>query len=230
VGERCSELWQKRQQIADGLGPESGEQTRADLLDLAILWAHVRARVAGPAESEAAHRHALCILADAEALFGPSCVLYQERRAHALALGQADEADEAGRRAAELPPRGAWEHYVLGRAYLQTGDLAGAAEQLDRALALEPHALWPNFARGVCALRMERPDDALASFAACVALAPQSAACHCNRGRAYAQLGRSDQARRDYERALQLDPGNEAARALLAADDERGNRDSFRRP
>jgi Flp pilus assembly protein TadD len=66
---------------------------------------------------------------------------------------------------------------------------------------------------------MGRPDDPLASFSACVALAPESAACYCNRGRAYAELGRPDRARQDYERALELDPGHEAARALLAADE-----------
>jgi eukaryotic-like serine/threonine-protein kinase len=216
VETHCRELWRRRERIANCLGPESEAQLRTDLLDLAILWANVRVRLAGPGDTDAAHREALAVLAEAEALFGPSCVLFQERREHAAALGRTDEADEAGRRAAELPPRGAWEHYALGRAYLQTGDLARASEQLNRALVIEPGALWPNFARGVCAFRMGLPDDALASFSACVAIAPESAACYCNRGRAYAELGRPDRARQDYERALELDPGHKTARELLA--------------
>jgi serine/threonine protein kinase len=221
VEAHCHELWQNREQIAKCLGPESEAQVRTDLLDLAILWANVRGRLAGSDGAGAAHREALAVLAEAEALFGPSCVLFQERRVHALALGQVAEAAAAGRRAAELQPRGAWEHYALGRAYLQAGDLARAAEHLDRALALEPQALWPSFTRGVCALRMGRPEEALASFSACVALAPESAPCYCNRGRAYAELGRPDRARRDYERALQLDPGHESARELLVRLDAR---------
>ena len=217
VETHCRELWRRRERIANCLGPESEAQLRTDLLDLAILWANVRVRLAGPGDTDAARREALAVLAEAEALFGPSCVLFQERRAHALALGRTDEADEAGRHAAELPPRGAWEHYALGRAYLQAGDLARAAEQLDRALAIEPRRLWPNFARGVCAFRMGRPDNALASFSACVALAPESAACYCNRGRAYAELGRTDRARQDYERALELDPGHKTAPRTVGA-------------
>jgi serine/threonine protein kinase len=213
---QCHQLWERRKEIVGLLGPESDEQLRADLLDLAILWASVRGRLAGPGEADMAHREALAALAEAEALFGPSCVLWQERRAHALALGRADEAAEAGRQATELPPRGAWEHYALGRVYLLAGDLARAAEQLDRALALEPHALWPNFARGACAFQMGDHEQALAAFSVCVALAPESAACYCNRGRAYAELGHPDRARQDYERALALDPAHESARELLA--------------
>jgi serine/threonine protein kinase len=212
----CRELWQRRQQIAELLGPESGGQLRADLLDLAILWANVRVRLAGPGDVSAAHREALTVLTEAESLFGASRVLCQERRAHALAFGQGDLAEESA-----PAPRDAWEHYALGRAYLQAGDLTRASEQLDRALALEPHSLWPNFARGVCAFRTGDSEQALAAFSACVALAPNSAACYFNRGRAYAELGRPDRARQDYEKALELDPGHESARELLTRLDPR---------
>jgi serine/threonine protein kinase/predicted Zn-dependent protease len=216
VEARCRELWQRREQITDPLGPEADEQLRADLLDLAILWMNVRLRLAEPGETEAAHQEALAILAESEQQFGPSCVVCVERRAHALAIGQDAVAEESARQAAALAPRGAWEHYALGRAYLQAGELARAAEALDRALALETHALWPQLARGVCAFRMGDCEQALATFSVCVALAPDSAACHFNRGRAYEELGRLDRARQDYERALELDPAHVAARELLA--------------
>jgi tetratricopeptide (TPR) repeat protein len=186
-------------------------QTRTDLLDLAILWADLRVRLAAPAEKPAARHEALEVLAQAEALYGPSCVLYHERRTHALALGRTEVAEEAARQAAATAPRGAWEHYALGRAYLQAGDLPHARQQLDRALELQPQGLWPNFTRGICAQRMGQYPEALAAFSACVALAPQSAACFCNRGRAYAQLGRFDRALQDYEQALRLEPGLAAA-------------------
>ena len=77
VQTHCHALWQKREQIADLLGCDSDEQLRADLLDLAILWANVRVRLAGSTQTETAHREALAVLAEAESLFGPSCVLAQ---------------------------------------------------------------------------------------------------------------------------------------------------------
>jgi serine/threonine protein kinase len=214
VQAHCQALWQNREQIADLLGRDSDEQLRADLLDLAILWANLRVRLADPSQIETAHREALAVLGEAESLFGPNCVLAQERRSHALALGQNDLGDQA----ATPAPHSAWEHYALGRSYLQSGELPRAAQHLDRALALDPKALWPNFACGVCAFRMGDAEQALAAFSACVALAPDSAACYFNRGRAYAELGRHDQARQDYERTLELDPAHEAARKLLGID------------
>jgi tetratricopeptide (TPR) repeat protein len=192
------------------------QRSRDDLLDLAILSANLHVALAASAEASAARRDALDTFAEAEALLGPSRALYEERRIQALALGHAAVAAEAERKAAALAPRGAWEHYALGRAYLQAGDLRRAAEQLDRALSLEPNALWPNFARGLCALRSGEPEDALVAFSACVALAPHSAACFCNRGRAYAELRRFDRARQDFEHALRLDPTHQPARELLA--------------
>jgi serine/threonine protein kinase/predicted Zn-dependent protease len=214
VADRCRELWQEREAIArlgSPAAPELEQQVRADLLDVAILWANLAVSLASPGEARGAHQEALAVLAQAEALFGPSCVLYQERRAHALALGQPDTAESAARQAAGMAPHGAWEHYALGRAYLRAGDLARAAEQLDRAVEAEPQGLWPNFYKGICASRRGEHEDALVAFSACVALAPRTAACFCNRGRAYAALGRLDRARRDYDRALQLDPALAAA-------------------
>jgi len=151
------------------------------------------------------------VLAQAEALFGPSCVLYHQRRTHALALGLTDVAETAARQETALAPRGVWEHYALGRAYLQEGDLRRAGVYLDRALELQPQGLWPNFCKGICAYRLGEYQDALVAFSACAALAPQSASCFYNRGRAYAKLGRLDRALQDYDAALRLEPGLAAA-------------------
>ncbi|HEX5269428.1 MAG TPA: tetratricopeptide repeat protein, partial [Gemmataceae bacterium] len=197
VADRCRALWEKREVIASRLG----DQTRTDLLDLAILWANLRGHAADPGD---ARREELETLAQAEAMFGPTRVLCEERRAQLLALGRAEAAEEAGRQAAALTPCGAWEHYALGRAYLRDGDLRRARDQLDRALELDPQSLWTNFAKGLCAHRMGQYHDALAAFSACVALAPQSAACLYNRGRAYEALGCPDRAAEDFERAAAL--------------------------
>jgi tetratricopeptide (TPR) repeat protein len=202
VEAHCRAFWQKREVIARTLGAPSlpeHEQVRSDLIDLAILWTDLRVRQAGTGEGRWAREEALEVLAQAEALFGPSCVLEGERRAHAAALGQRAEGPA-------LVPRTAWEHYALGRAHLRAGEFEAAEAQLDRALALQPQALWPNFAKGQCAYRRARYDDAVVAFTACVVLAPDRAWCYYNRGLAYEALGRPDRAAADFGQALQLDP------------------------
>jgi serine/threonine protein kinase/Tfp pilus assembly protein PilF len=207
LAEACGRFWEEREEITRRLGPETEQQVRADLLDLAILWTNLRVRLAPAGDADAAHREALEVLGQAEALFGPSCVLCQERRTHALALGLTDLADALHSQGARLLPRSAWEHYALGRAYLQSGELQVAATQLDRALELQPDGLWPSFYKGVCAYRLGKYEDALAAFSAAVALAPRTASCFYNRGRAYAELGQLDRALQDYDHALRLEPG-----------------------
>jgi tetratricopeptide (TPR) repeat protein len=215
IAGQCAALWQQRETIAGLLdrppAAELGEQVRADLLDLAILSADLRVRLAPATEVRRARTEALEVLGQAETLLGPSRILYEERRAHALALGLADEADTLAQQGAALEPHSAWEYYALGRVHLRAGDLALAAEELERAVELQPDGLWPHFYQGVCAYRCSRFDDALLAFSVSVALAPRSASCFCNRGRTFAQLGRLDRALQDYDRALQLDSGLAAA-------------------
>jgi tetratricopeptide (TPR) repeat protein len=217
VAEHCQELWQKREVL---VRPENEPQIQADLLDLAILSVNLRVRLAPPDEASKVRKEALNMLAEAEALFGPSCVLYHERSVLAQALGLAKEAETAARQGADLAPRTAWEHYALGRSYLQAGELGPAATHLERALELQPQGLWPHFYKGVCAYRLGQYEDALLAFTTCVALSPHSAVCFYNRGRAFAELRRLDRALQDYDRALQLDP-TLAAASLGQADAHR---------
>jgi tetratricopeptide (TPR) repeat protein len=212
----CRALWERRDSIVQQLctpGLPQCEQIRNDLLDVALLWTDLRLHRAGKDEVPAAHTEALMVLEQAEVLFGRSCVLEWERRSHEDALGL----DGPARREA-LSPRTAWEHYALGRAQLQAGDLEAAAAQFEKALALQPQALWPNALAGKCAYQRGRYEEALLAFTACVVLAPQSGWCYHNRALVYDARGQRDQALRDYERALQLDPRLEMAarnRAVL---------------
>ena len=153
-----------------------------------------------------AHRAALEILEEAEALFGPSHVLYRARQAHATALGLSGLADEAARAAGRVPPRTAWEHDAAGRVLLASGDLARAEAAFERALALRPQDFWPNFHQGVCAYHRGRFPDAVNAFRVCVALAPDRAECFYNRALAHAAQGHADEASRDFRRAVALDP------------------------
>src|SRR5262249_46367578 len=160
----CREFWNKRDLILEKTGTELDtkvqQQVRLDLLDLAILGSNLHVGLASAAKAQDARREALRVLAEGEKLFGQSRVLYHERQKHAQALGLADVAEEAKRRAAHLPPRTAWESYAMGRALLDESDWEGAAAELDRAVALDPAGLWPNFYKGVCAYRLKKYDEA----------------------------------------------------------------------
>jgi serine/threonine protein kinase/Tfp pilus assembly protein PilF len=207
---QCRELWDRREDIAGrlrpNLDPQGQEQVQADLLDLAVLWTDLHVRLAPAAEAPAARREALQALDRAEDLLGPSPVLVRERQLHAQALGLADVAAALDRRAAELQPRTAWEHYAVGRSLLRQGRLEEADRQFLRALDLQPGGLWPNFYRGLCAHRLGRFQEAVMAFSACVALSPDSAGVLFNRAAALGALGATEQALRDYDRALSLDP------------------------
>jgi tetratricopeptide (TPR) repeat protein len=214
----CRALWDNRTRILalHGAGTPPDETTRrvrADLLDVAIIRADLRLRLARGDRADEVRRDALRLLAEAEEEFGPNAVLLRERERLARALGRQEEARAAARRRAERPPTTAWEYCALGRRLLQDGNLQGAAEHFEQALELAPGEFWPNFYQGECAFRDERYPDAVSAFRVCVALAPASAPAYNNRGLAYARLGDAGRALRDYTHALRLDPNLvEAAR------------------
>ena len=194
----CRALWQRRELIARRLDAPAAEaeQLRADLIDLAVLWSDLRVRLVRKGEVAAARTADLEVLAQAEELLGPNCVIDAERRRHGGA--------PAGRPAPG--PRSAREHYAVGRALFRAGDLKAAEGHLDRALDLAPGDFWATFFKGACAYRLARYEDAVLAFTACLALAPRAAWCYHNRALAYDGLGREDRALGDYDRALRLAP------------------------
>jgi eukaryotic-like serine/threonine-protein kinase len=212
----CRDLWSRRQRLLEAvnISPDLTAAVRANLLDLAVLWADLKIRLAAPVHLAAAQEQALAVLDEAEQLFGPSCVVARMRQALAADLGQADLAEKAACQVSALHPRSAWEHYAFGRAALRAGDMTAASVEMSRALELQPQALWPNFYRGSCAFQTGQFEDAVTAFSVCVALAPDSAWCYFNRGLALAKRGRPDAARADFDHALRLDP--ELAPAALS--------------
>jgi serine/threonine protein kinase len=196
---RCRAFWDDRGRVVEHLTPDAGAAlkpaVRDDLLDLAIVSADLRVRLA-PADGKGqAGREALAVLAEAEALCGPSPVLDAERRLHGAAARHCGRAPET-----------AWEHYALARALLRGGDVDRAAAEAERAVRVQPQGLWPNFYRGLCAYRRGRYEEAVTAYSVCVGAAPEPAVCFHNRAAAYAALGRTEQARRDYDEALRLEP------------------------
>jgi tetratricopeptide (TPR) repeat protein len=201
----CRQLWGRRESIAGRLGHDleapSREEIRADLLDLAILWADLRVRQAPATRDRAARTAAVQVLDQAEELLGSSAVLRQERRRHKAALGLADAT--GGRD--DPPPRTAWDHYALGRSLLRSGQPESAFAPLSRAVDLEPKGLWPNYYLGLCAYRLGRYQKAVMAFSTCLGVVPEAGVFH-NRALALAALGCTDEALHDYDHALELDP------------------------
>lgn len=213
----CQQTWQMREVLLHPANTdarlEAGleQRIRADLLDLAICWATIKVRLAGPAEKKDACWHALALLGEAEALLGANPVLVREQLYYARALALDKKEKDLARRAAGLPPRTAWDHYALGRLLLRSDDLYKAYAALNEGARLEPHGFWPNYYRGLCAHRLEKLADAREAFSVCVGQAPGCAEAFLQRGMVYAALGDSIRARNDFDRALQLQPSMTAA-------------------
>ena len=203
--DRAATIWKTRERLippkaAEGeQESETNRQIRDDLLDFAVIWADLRARLAPDAEREAARRDALQILAEAEALLGPSPTLDRYRHEYARSSDRVETTPATSDEA-----RSAWEHFDLGRFLIRSGELERAADHFQKALEIRPQDFWTNFFQGLCAYRRNRFEDAVGAFRVCIALAPESAECYYNRGLAHESLHQWDQALSDYSRALAL--------------------------
>jgi serine/threonine protein kinase/tetratricopeptide (TPR) repeat protein len=203
---RCRILWENRARIVQRLGSTAcaalEPAVRDDLLDLAIFWADLQARLASPADLEKARSKARIVLEEAESLFGANPVLDEEHRYQGGTRRSGQRPRSCCHQRVDTP----WEHYALGRALLRVGELDRAAEELRRAVRLQPQGLWPNFYEGLCAFRRERYVDAVAAFSLCIGAQPAPAVCYFNRALAFEALGHTNQALSDYDQALRIDP------------------------
>ena len=97
-------IWAKRDLLLKpaGIKPDAklAEAIRTDLLELAIVWADLRVRLASQGAANEARRDACRLLDQAEATCGPSPALNRERRVYAHALGEIGSPREP-----EVPPR-----------------------------------------------------------------------------------------------------------------------------
>ncbi len=209
IAPSCRAFWEGRTKIVQRLSPNDASglepSVREDLLDLAIFWAELQVRLAPSADREEAKRKALVVLNEAEAIFGPSPVLDEERRYYGQPLPAQKRASRS---------HSAWEHYALGRTLLRSGMVQQAADELQQAVRLCPQGLWPNFYQGICAYRLGHYLEAAAAHSVCIGAAPEAASCFYNRALAFDALGRPERALLDYDQALLLDPT--FAEALLS--------------
>ena len=77
-------FWKQRRWFVERITAQAPwelmRRRRMDVLDLAILWTGLRVRLADEKDKPAAHRHALEILTQAEALAGKSGVLWHAQQ------------------------------------------------------------------------------------------------------------------------------------------------------
>ena len=198
--QHCRTILDQRNRLVQsggGFGPGAEQRVKSDLLEIAVVWADLRVRLARPNDLDEAKRDALAVLDQSDASYGPSLAIDLRRKA----LGRKIAATNT-----ITAPRTAWEHYDLGRYHLRLGHFEAAATEFRATLSLRPQDFWSNFYEGLCAFRLDDFEDASAAFRTCIALVPQSAICHYNRALAYDALGRTDLARDDYTAAVNLDP------------------------
>lgn len=149
----------------------------------------------------------------------PSAAVCLSRAAVLRELGKRDQADDAERRANELPPKTARDFYLSATARLHGGEAdryERAIDDLRHALQRDPRHYWSWMQKGLCHLEQGEPQLALADFGVCIGLWPEFEWGYFNRAFTLDQLGQKEAAIADYTAALERDPD------LLAARQNRG--------
>lgn len=224
LAQECLALWEGRGRLVGAGGGRARDdidkQVRADLLDVAVIWAELAPRLAEGAGNRPARLavqwRALKMLEEAEQMAGESAVLLHQRKELGEALQLEPLVKSAVARLKDLDPPTAWDHMAVGRRLLQTGKLKEAAEEFALAVPLDERGFWPHFYDGVCAYRREKYHEAVAAFRASAVAAAEAAPAagagalaaraYYNRGLAHTALNERERAVEAYALALKHDP------------------------
>ncbi|HEY1065347.1 MAG TPA: serine/threonine-protein kinase [Pirellulales bacterium] len=212
---RCRLAWQSRSSLSAAAAddPSLAEAIKADMLDLAVLWAHTVARSKSPSDLA----HADEILSEAETTLGAGLVLGLEHdllritRLDPVGRTTGDSRAAVSARALAAangrdPTLTSWDYQAVGRCLVRLGQLGAAARCFQLAVERAPGDFWANFFQADAAWRRGDVNEALNGLRVCLALAPDKAVCYYNRGLVYAARKSWDLARKDFDRAIQLDP------------------------
>ncbi len=213
-----AEIWEKRADlfalVKSDLPLAVRESARADLLELLLIWTHLRVQLAPPEQLDARRRGAMEVLTEVDRELGPWAGVYLERATLAQSVGQMVEADADRRRAAATPAASAWHHVAIGNYHFRRGSFPQARTEFERATARDPRSFWARLQLGRCDLALGHADEALLSFAVCVGLDPDNPAGYLHQAIANMRLGRREKALGDVDRALALDPSDSQGRIL----------------
>jgi Flp pilus assembly protein TadD len=131
-------------------------------------------------------------------------------------LGRPADATETLNEAAELRPKAARVHYLLGEALATQGKFLEARLEMEQAAEIQPEWVQPRKRLGEIWLKLGDPARAVTSLEKAVELAPDAPLILVSLGDTYAKSGRSQDAIRTLSKALELRPDMPRVRAQLA--------------
>jgi len=191
---------------AIGLAPDVGRYhvIRANILDRArssTAAASVQARLA----LEAYQANGRAVIANPFDIYGR--LHFAESALQLAALGhpgKGEEAIEEYRRLTLALPRFWLSHFLLGRAYVETGKPDGAVEAYSEAIRLDP--LSPSFYDGRAQAYGMLGEHRLAieDYDRMIQLSPGTASHHTRKAVALFTLGRSEEAIQDLDEAIEI--------------------------
>ena len=126
-----------------------------------------------------------------------------------------DLAEKEAARAAELDPKLAGVHYMLGDLAIFRGDLDRGISELQKEIALNPNFAMSYYSLGDAYTRREQWDDAIPQLQKSIWLNPSSSAPYLVLGKAYLKKGELANAEGVLRRAVQLDSQSYTAHYLL---------------
>jgi predicted TPR repeat methyltransferase len=134
-----------------------------------------------------------------------------------LEKGDSDLAISWLKNAAERFPDYLGAHFALGIAYQRQSRFDEAIASLDRGLAINPVDPALITSKGIALRAKGDLDAAVQHYKEAIASQPDMAEYHNNLALVYQQLGNSREAIACFQKVLELRPGNESARHMLAA-------------
>src|SRR3984957_1004008 len=158
------------------------------------------------------------------ALFLVACGSAESRKAGYIERGQKyyvsgnyDKARLEFRNAAQIDPKDADVHFMLGQVAEKTADVRAAIGQYQTALNVNPQHIGARVALGRLYLLGGLPDKAIELVEPGLTTDPKNAQLLTVRGASRAQLGNASAAMDDAQTAVRLAPGDDYAVALLAS-------------
>lgn len=117
-------------------------------------------------------------------------------------------------RAMELKPDNPESHFNVGLLLAMQGRMDEAITQYREAVRIKDDPLFRvSLANALGAARQFR--EAVEQYSAVISRDPRNVEAHCNLGYAFSKMGRLDEAKAEFQKALEIEPGNEMARANL---------------
>jgi tetratricopeptide (TPR) repeat protein/serine/threonine protein kinase len=159
---------------------------------------------------KAAAEQALLYLARAATAHPPTQGFYVLSSLGRAALGQEAAAQADRKRAKQMPPALAVDHYILGRAATNSKEIARAIKSFEAALDVEPTHYWSLMRLGYCLCDFGRDpkdfDRAVVAFRGCILKRPDHGHAYYCLANALRKLGQDKEALPIYSRAIDLDP------------------------